>query len=105
MTISEEILIVANQLANEGKKPTVALVKTRLSKPIPLAVLINTLKNWQHQPDNSELSVSQEEPKEIRPKKENIAMQIEEAIAPLYLEIKELKQQMADLKSQLISSK
>jgi len=51
MTIHDEILICANQLANAGKKPTVALVKAKLSQRAPLVVLINTLKGWQHQPD------------------------------------------------------
>ena len=51
MTIIDEILICANQLANAGKKPTVALVKAKLSQPVPLATLITTLKNWQHQPE------------------------------------------------------
>ena len=51
MTITEEILICANQLANAGKKPSVALVKAKLSQRAPLAVLISTLKNWQHQPE------------------------------------------------------
>ncbi|KGJ96124.1 hypothetical protein [Colwellia psychrerythraea] len=51
MTIIDEILICANQLANDGKKPTVALVKAKLSQRAPLATLITTLKNWQHQPD------------------------------------------------------
>ena len=51
MTITDEILICANQLANTGKKPTVALVKAKLTQKVPLATLITTLKNWQHQPD------------------------------------------------------
>ncbi len=51
MTIIDEILICANQLANAGTKPTVALVKAKLSQGAPLATLITTLKNWQHQPD------------------------------------------------------
>ena len=51
MTITDEILICANQLANAGTKPTVALIKARLSQRPPLATLITTLKNWQHQPE------------------------------------------------------
>jgi hypothetical protein len=51
MTIIDEILICANQLANAGKKPSVALVKAKLSQPVPLPTLITTLKSWQHQPD------------------------------------------------------
>jgi len=51
MTNIDEILICANQLANAGKKPTVALVKAKLTQRAPLAIIINTLKNWQHEPD------------------------------------------------------
>lgn len=51
MNITDEILTCANQLANAGKKPTVALVKAKLTQKVPLATLITTLKNWQHQPD------------------------------------------------------
>ena len=51
MTVIDEILICANQLANAGKKPTVALVKGKLTQRAPLATVISTLKNWQHQPD------------------------------------------------------
>ena len=51
MTVIDEILICANQLANVGTKPTVALVKAKLTQRAPLAIVITTLKNWQHQPD------------------------------------------------------
>lgn len=51
MTIFDEISICANQLANAGKKPTVALIKAKLTQRAPLATIINALKNWQHQPD------------------------------------------------------
>ncbi|MEI6894798.1 MAG: hypothetical protein V5789_09225 [Colwellia sp.] len=51
MTVIDEILICANQLANAGNKPTVALVKAKLSQRAPLATVITTLKSWQHQPD------------------------------------------------------
>jgi hypothetical protein len=48
MTIIDEILIAANKIANEGKKPTVALVKAKLSTPTPLPTIISVLKTWQH---------------------------------------------------------
>ena len=51
MTIREEILTIANQIANQGKTPSVALIKTKLTSPVPLPVIISTLKNWQHNPD------------------------------------------------------
>ena len=51
MTLTEEITICANILANQGKKPTVALIKSKLSQRAPLVTIISTLKSWQHQPD------------------------------------------------------
>jgi len=61
MTIIDEILICANQLANAGNKPTVALVKSKLTQRAPLATIITTLKNWQHQPDFIALKNKEEE--------------------------------------------
>jgi hypothetical protein len=51
MTIFDEILITANRLANEGKRPTVALVKAKLTQQVSLPTIIKTLKNWQHDAD------------------------------------------------------
>ena len=51
MTITDEIIIIANQLANQGKKPTVALIKTKLTKAVPLPTIITTLKGWSHEPE------------------------------------------------------
>jgi hypothetical protein len=50
MTINDEILILANQLANAGNKPTVALIKAKLNVKVPLPVIISVLKTWQHEP-------------------------------------------------------
>ena len=50
MTINDEILILANQIANAGNKPTVALIKAKLNVKVPLPVIISVLKNWQHEP-------------------------------------------------------
>ena len=61
MTTVDEILTCANQLANAGKKPTVALIKSKLTQRAPLATIINTLKNWQHQPDFIAVLTEQDE--------------------------------------------
>jgi hypothetical protein len=93
MTITDEITIIANQLANQGKKPTVALVKTRLSKSVPLPQIINALKTWQHNPENTVLSVQNN--KEINENKTSTSADIEQAIdqaiAPLRNELAEIK--------------
>lgn len=51
MTINDEILTLANQLANAGNKPTVALIKSKLSQKVPLPIIISILKSWQHEPN------------------------------------------------------
>lgn len=44
--VSQELKDVLEQLHQEGKEPTVALVKARLSTPIPMPALITALKSW-----------------------------------------------------------
>lgn len=109
MTTSEEILIIANRLANQGKKPTVALVKTRLNQPVPLALLINTLKHWQHQSEHTELSsntnVTRSDTKESTMTMESIEALISKTVKPLSAEIKILKQQIKDLETQMKHNK
>ncbi|MCW8831998.1 MAG: hypothetical protein OQK09_11045 [Colwellia sp.] len=61
MTINDEILTIANQIANSGNKPTVALIKARLKKSVPLPILISTLKGWQHEPSFIALPQTNEE--------------------------------------------
>ncbi|WP_206484187.1 hypothetical protein [Thalassotalea sp. G2M2-11] len=106
MTIKDEILIAANQLANQGQKPTVALIKTKLSQSIPLPQIIGVLKSWQHQPDFTALEkdaktvVKQGHDK--TPSEQEVQQQIEQAILPLKAEINELKaliQQLLDKNS------
>lgn len=47
----EQIILVAQKLAKEGKTPTTALVKSRLPKNTPLATIIQALKLWKASPD------------------------------------------------------
>lgn len=46
MSNRAEILRIANQLAERGTQPTTALVKARLSQPVPMAELLSVLANW-----------------------------------------------------------
>lgn len=50
MTIHDEITVLANQIANAGSKPSVALIKAKLNKKVPLPIIISTLKVWRHEP-------------------------------------------------------
>lgn len=44
--VSQELEAILTSLQQEGKEPTVALVKSRLSTPVPMPALITTIKSW-----------------------------------------------------------
>ncbi|MEF1291535.1 hypothetical protein [Vibrio sp. M260118] len=46
--VSQELKSILEQLHSEGKEPTVALVKARLSTSVPMPALITTLKSWKN---------------------------------------------------------
>jgi hypothetical protein len=104
MTIFDEISIIANKLANEGKVPSVALIKGHLSQAVPLPKIISALKNWHHEPDFIKAShqvTSSEKSTEVKPGSEELSLLIAEALAPLKDEIAELKQQIKALTDNL----
>jgi uncharacterized protein YlxW (UPF0749 family) len=44
--ISQELQSILEQLQQQGKEPSVALVKSRLSIPVPIPAIITTIKMW-----------------------------------------------------------
>lgn len=108
MTNFEKITIVANQIANEGKKPTVALIKAKLPSPVPLPEIISSLKGWQHEPDNNclpNLVVEEQKNKNITTEVNKVELtnyvnaEIEKALAPIKKELEEVKFQLHQLKN------
>ena len=61
MTINDQIIAIANQIANEGQQPTIAKIKTRLRNKVPLPQIIAVLKTWQHDPNFTSVDSAQEE--------------------------------------------
>lgn len=113
MTNFEIITIIANQLANAGKKPTVALIKGKLPAPVPLPQIISTLKNWQHEPENCSLAALQalkdttsnsDKDTDVNLNKdkglsiEQVNVLIEQALAPIKKELAAVKLQLQQLK-------
>lgn len=98
MTINDEILAIANQLANQGKKPTVALIKTKISQPVPLPQIISVLKTWQHDPNFIEVKKNETaDVSEENNKNDELTLIINQAIKPLNEEIQSLKQLIKQL--------
>lgn len=101
MSSDHEIYQIAAQLAAENKTPTVALIKARLSQSLPLAKVIKGLQTWQNNPKIAETS-KPEVKKTKTDNKSSLTMAdverlINQAIAPLQAEIKELKAKLTEL--------
>lgn len=100
MTIKDEIIAIANQIANTGKKPSVALVKTRLSQAVPLPTIISTLKSWQHEPENT--SIEKASNSEIQTSIENSEQHLTKAdLQPVLQELSEVKLLLNDVLKRL----
>lgn len=44
--ITKDIETIINHLLEEGKEPTTALIKARLSKSVPIPAIIAALRSW-----------------------------------------------------------
>lgn len=51
---AQEIIRIANELAAKGITPSTAMVKARLSQPVPMAELLKVLSQWKQQPHPTE---------------------------------------------------
>ncbi|NQY62651.1 MAG: hypothetical protein HRT38_02820 [Alteromonadaceae bacterium] len=94
MSISDEIFIIANQLANQGKQPSVALVKAKLSHSVPLPKIVGVLKSWQHDPSYISLDKKLEKEKPVEKSSANypeLEQMIEKALIPVHQELSEIK--------------
>ena len=103
----DRIILIAQQLAKEGKVPNIALIKARLPKNVPLPAIVAGLKVWASNP-NKESNVPTEPPLTASAKIDSatsfdalIEIKINQAVAPLASEIESLKQQLNTLQQQL----
>lgn len=103
----DKIILIAQQIAKEGKTPNTAMIKARLPKNIPLPTIIQGLKLWQDNP-NKEINTPTEpaliaNTDSIKPSSfdQLLAITIEEKvktmITPLQDEIAQLKAQLKSL--------
>ncbi|MBL4909325.1 MAG: hypothetical protein JKX78_04745 [Alteromonadaceae bacterium] len=103
MNTTEEILVIANKLADEGKKPSVALIKTQLTQTVPLPTIIGVLRNWQHQPNYSAKAITATKQNEINDKvimsKTELNDLIQQVLKPITQELQEIKQWIKQHKS------
>ncbi len=107
MTIAQEILVIANQLANDGKQPSVALVKAKLTKKVPLPTIISCLKTWQHDPNFIKLTEEKTDKvnNEVNNTDKSLKQALAIALAPIQQELDEVKTQLAHIEALLKNNK
>lgn len=99
----DRIILIAQQIAKEGKTPNTAMLKARLPKNVPLPAIIQGLKMWQENP-NQEIDAPTEPALIANAKVERgsfdilLEAKIAEMISPLKDEIEQLKAELKLLK-------
>ncbi|WP_371372681.1 hypothetical protein [Thalassotalea aquiviva] len=102
MSTEYEILKAAANLAKENKKPTVALLKSRLPNSTPLALIIKGLQQWQANPRLPEREETKQNSAKSKSKTEIeslIEQKIAQSIAPLKQKIIELENELKRLQA------
>jgi len=101
----DQIILIAQQIAKEGKQPNTALIKARLPKNVPLPAIIRGLKMWMNDPDkviNIPTEVAASENSDGSTSIDIlIDTKINQAITPLIKQIELLTKQIFDLEKQL----
>jgi len=99
----DRIILIAQQIAKEGKTPNTAMIKARLPKNVPLPAIIQGLKLWQDNPDK-QINTPTEPPLINNTAVESgsfdqlLTAKIAQQLAPLKNEIEKLKAELKTLK-------
>ncbi|MHA2827052.1 hypothetical protein [Vibrio harveyi] len=89
--VTKELEAVMEQLQQQGKEPTVALVKARMKTPVPMPALIATIKSWKSANRIPKVEVAVQKPKE-----ENRLAALEETVAKLTARVEELEAKLSE---------
>ncbi|HDM8132450.1 TPA: hypothetical protein P0E15_001988 [Vibrio harveyi] len=89
--VTKELEAVMEQLQQQGKEPTVALVKARMKTPVPMPALIATIKSWKSANRIPKVEVAVQKPKE-----ENRIAALEETVVKLTARVEELEAKLSE---------
>ena len=89
--VTKELEAVMEQLQQQGKEPTVALVKARLKTPVPMPALIATIKSWKSANRIPKVEVAVQTPKE-----EDRIVALENTVAKLVARVEELEAKLSE---------
>ncbi len=88
--ITAELEAAIRSLVNQGKEPTVALVKTRMTTPAPIPAIIAAIKSWKSSSFIPKLEVTVNDTS-----KDKRIMDLEETVLDLTQRIEKLESQIS----------
>ena len=89
--VTKELEAVMEKLQQQGKEPTVALVKARMKTPVPMPALITTIKSWKSANRIPKVEVAVQTPKE-----EDRIVALENTVAKLVARVEELEAKLSE---------
>ena len=89
--VTKELEAVMEQLQQQGKEPTIALVKARMKTPVPMPALIATIKSWKSANRIPKVEVAVQTPKE-----EDRIVALENTVAKLVARVEELEAKLSE---------
>ncbi|WP_153446411.1 hypothetical protein [Vibrio algicola] len=89
--ITEELHQVLSALRAEGKEPSVALVKARMSVAVPMPAIISTIKSWKASNRVPKVEIAAQQPVNDSDAK---ILQLEQQILDLLQRVTSLEQQL-----------
>ncbi len=92
--VTKELEAVMEQLQQEGKEPSIALVKARLKTPVPMPALITVIKSWK-----SANRVPKVEVKSTVAREEDRLTALENTVAKLMTRLEELEAKLSEKSS------
>ncbi|WP_017223054.1 hypothetical protein [Moritella dasanensis] len=101
----QHIVDAANQLAREGKKPSVALIKSRITQPTNLREIIETLRKWTFDPNASVPTTDKPVIATAAEITDPMTALIAKEIAAVRAEIAPLRQEVSELKAEIVALK
>jgi predicted RNase H-like nuclease (RuvC/YqgF family) len=99
-----DVIRACESLANLGKKPTIALVKTRLGSQVPLAIVIKGIQQFQNNSEFAPNMASETEPAKLNSHSITTAgnqCKCEDRVKRLEIEINEMKAYIKALQAQV----
>ncbi|MGB2078682.1 MAG: hypothetical protein ACPHV3_02780 [Vibrio sp.] len=89
--ITQTLTQVLQSLSDEGKTPTVALVKARLPMNVPMPAIITAIKTWQNKKQVPKVEIAAQEKPQLDPAVEQALEAMQQKINQLEARITQLE--------------